>query len=63
MSIIYQRKKKDKHPRWNHKRYHTIRRNRKRRRILKNSGWKLNYTKIFELINEFPYIIRKDVKK
>jgi len=59
MSIIYQRKKKAKHPRWNHKKYHIRRRNRKRRRILRNSGWKLNYPELFELVDYFPYIIKR----
>lgn len=60
MSDIYDRKKrkKGKHPRWNHKNYHLARRNRRKRRILSKSGWKLNYPELFELIADFPYIVR-----
>ena len=58
---IYSRvqKKKGKHPRWNHKNYHLARRNKRKKRILRKSGWKLNYPKLFKLIEDFPYIIRK----
>jgi len=54
-------KKKGKHPRWNHKSYHIARRNRKKRRILRNSGWKLDYPEIFKLIEDFPYIVRREL--
>ena len=62
MSVFSQQKrKKGKHPRWNHKNYHNKRRAIRKRRILNKSGWKLNYyPNLFKLINEFPYIIRKD---
>ncbi len=61
MSIFEQKKRKGgKHPRWNHKSYHNLNRIKKKRKILYNSGWKLNYPEIFKLISEFPYIIRKD---
>ncbi len=59
MSIYQRIKKKGKHPRWNHKNYHLKRRNIRRRRILRNSGWKLQYPEIFHLIEDFPYIIRR----
>jgi len=61
MSVYSQQKrKKGKHPRWNHKNYHNKRRAIHKRHILSNSGWKLNYPELFKLINDFPYIISKD---
>lgn len=61
MSIFSQQKrKKGKHPRWNHKNYHQKRKLIKKRKILRRSGWKLNYPEIFILIEDFPYIIRRD---
>ncbi len=60
MSIyVRQGKKKGKHPRWTHKSYHIARTARKRRRILRRSGWKLQYPELFKLIEDFPYIVRK----
>jgi len=62
MSIVVKHKRrKGKHPRWNHKSYHNSRRVKRKGKILHKSGWKLNYPEIFKLISEFPYIIRKDV--
>jgi len=64
MSIFSQQKrKKGKHPRWNHKKYHLSRRLRKKRHIIRNSGWKLNYPDIFELKDDFPYIFIKEKKR
>lgn len=59
---MYQKsqKKKGAHQRWNHKNYHLARRNKKRRRIMRKSGWKLNYPELFKLVDYFPYIIRKN---
>ena len=61
MSIIYKKehKKKQKFPRINHRHYHIINRNKLKRRIYRNRGWKLQYPELFEEINNFPYIIRK----
>ena len=61
MSFIHsrERKKGTKHQRDNHRRYHTARRNKKKRKILRNSGWKLEYPELFELSDEIPYIVRK----
>lgn len=63
MSVFSQQKrKKGKHPRWNHNNYHLARRNRLKRRILRNRGWKLQYPEIFQLIDDFPYVVRRVVK-
>ena len=61
MSIIYQRqkKKKTKYPR-NRISRKIIHRQKIKKRIIKSRGWKLNYPELFEITDEFPYIIRKD---
>lgn len=59
----YQRKKKAKHQRYNHRNYHLKNRMKKRKKILRNSGWKLKFPNIFILIDLFPYIVRKEAKK
>ena len=62
MTEIYirRKRKKGKHPRWNHKDYHLARKNKKRRKKIKKSGWKLQYPKLFELIEVIPYIRRRE---
>ena len=61
MSLIYQkqRKKKKKYPR-NRVSRKVINRLKLKKKILKTRGWKLKYTNIFEYIDEFPYIIKKE---
>lgn len=60
MSILVRKqRKRGKHPRWNHKNYHLAHRIKRKRHILKNSGWKLEYPEIFKLIEDFPYIVRR----
>ena len=63
MSIIYQRqkRKKQKYPR-NRISRKVIHRQKIKKKILKSRGWKLNYPEFFELINEYPYVIRIDMK-
>jgi hypothetical protein len=60
MSIVYQRqkKKKTKYPR-NRVSRKVIHRQKLRKKILKTRGWKLNYPQNFELIDDFPYIVKK----
>ncbi len=60
MSILYQRqkKKKRKYPR-NRISRKVIHRQKRKKKILKTRGWKLNYPDLFEIIDEFPYIVRK----
>ncbi|MHA2429444.1 MAG: hypothetical protein ACXACC_00285 [Promethearchaeota archaeon] len=63
MSIIYQRqkRKKRKYPRnrISRKVLHT---QKMKKKILKSRGWKLKYPELFELIADYPYIIRKNIK-
>ena len=61
MSVIYrkERKKKRKYPR-NRISRKIIHRRKIRKRILKSRGWKLNYPDLFEIIDDFPYIIRRE---
>ncbi|MGB5910538.1 MAG: hypothetical protein WBH31_05020 [Promethearchaeia archaeon] len=63
MSIIYQRqkRKKRKYPRnrISRKVLHT---QKMKKKILKSRGWKLKYPELFELIADYPYIIRKKNK-
>ena len=63
MSVIYQRQrgKKRKYPR-NRVSRKVIRRQRLKRNILKTRGWKLEYSEIFEISEDYPYIIRKNKK-
>ncbi|MBY9020121.1 MAG: hypothetical protein KGD67_03615 [Candidatus Lokiarchaeota archaeon] len=60
MSIVYQRqrKKKKKYPR-NRISRKVIRKQKKRKKILKSRGWKLEYPELFEYSDKFPYIIKK----
>jgi len=37
-----------------------IARKRMKTNKFKHSGWKLNYPEIFKVIDNFPYIVRKD---
>ena len=55
--LVRKQRKKGKHARWNHKRYHDSHRQWRKTRILRNSGWKLQYPTLFKLINDFPYIV------
>jgi hypothetical protein len=32
------------------------------KKILKSRGWKLNYPDLFELIDKYPYIVKKEEK-
>ncbi|MFX0019234.1 MAG: hypothetical protein ACFFAK_03400 [Promethearchaeota archaeon] len=63
MSIIYQRqkRKKQKYPRnrISRKVLHT---QKIKKKILKSRGWKLKYPEEFELIDKYPYIIRRNNK-
>lgn len=38
-------------------------RRKKKAKIYKKSGWKLKFPEIFEEIEDFPYIVRKDRNK
>lgn len=60
MSVVYQRqkKKKTKYPR-NRVSRKIIHRQKLRKKILNTRGWKLNYPENFELIEDFPYIVKK----
>jgi hypothetical protein len=60
MSVVYQRqkKKKTKYPR-NRVSRKIINRQKLRKKILKTRGWKLAYPQYFELIDDFPYILKK----
>ena len=60
MSIVYQRhkRKKRKYPR-NRISRKIIHRQKIKKNILKTRGWKLNYPDLFEISDEFPYIVRK----
>ena len=60
MSVIYQRqkKKKQKYPR-NRISRKVKNRQKSRKKILKSRGWKLKYPE-FELIDEYPFIVRKE---
>jgi hypothetical protein len=60
MSVIYhrQKKKKAKYPR-NRISRKIIHQQRLKKKIIKKRGWKLNYPDIFELIDEYPFIIRR----
>ena len=61
MSLLIRERKKKKHkyPRANHRNYHISRRLKKRKRKLKRSGWKLGYPHLFELKEDFPYIVKR----
>jgi len=63
MSVLYnkQRKKKIKYPRSRVSRK-VIHRQNIKKKIFKSRGWKLNYPDLFELIDEYPYIIKKGEK-
>ena len=63
MSVIYQRqrRKKRKYPR-NRVSRKVIRRQRLKRNILKSRVWKLEYPEIFEISEDYPYIVRKNKK-
>jgi hypothetical protein len=63
MSLLYQRnrRKKTKYPR-NRISRKVIHRQKIKKRILKSRGWKLNYPDLFELIDKYPYIVRKGGK-
>ncbi len=63
MSILYQRqrKKKTKYPRSRISRK-VIHRQKIKKKILKSRGWKLNYPDLFELIDKYPYIVKKGGK-
>jgi hypothetical protein len=63
MSVVYQRerKKKTKYPR-NRISRKVIHRQKIKKKILKSRGWKLNYPDYFELIDEFPYIVKREEK-
>lgn len=60
MSVIYhrQKKKKAKYPR-NRISRKVIHQHRLKKRILKKRGWKLDYPDIFELVDKYPYVVRK----
>ena len=64
MTEIYirRKRKKGKYSRVNHRKYHVSRRNKRKNKILKNSSWKLQYPELFEIIEVFPYIIKKEQK-
>ncbi len=61
MSILYQRQKnkKRKYPR-NRISRKVIHRQKIKKNILKTRGWKLDYPDLFEIIEKFPYIVRKE---
>ena len=60
MSVIYQRQKKKKHKYPRNRLSRKIKNKQKlRKRVLKARGWKLKYPE-FELIDEYPYIVRKN---
>lgn len=63
MSILYQRqrKKKTKFPR-NRVSRKVIHRQKIKKRILKSRGWKLDYPNLFELTDNYPYIVKKEEK-
>jgi hypothetical protein len=60
MSVIYkkERRKKRKYPR-NRISRKALNRQKLKKRILKSRGWKLKFLEDFELIDEFPYIVKK----
>jgi len=63
MSVLYnrQRKKKTKYPRSRVSRK-LIHKQKIKKKILKSRGWKLNYPDLFELIDKYPYIVKKGEK-
>ena len=62
MSLIKtkQKRKKGRYPR-NRVSRKVLHRQRIKKRILKSRGWKLKYPEIFELTDQYPYIVRKEV--
>ena len=63
MSLVSrkERKKKGKYPRDRISRK-ILHRQRIKKKILNNRRWKLDYPDTFELIDTYPYIIRKQKK-
>ncbi|MFX1364137.1 MAG: hypothetical protein ACFFCE_15300 [Promethearchaeota archaeon] len=61
MSVIYQKqkKKKKKYPR-NRVSRKVIHKQKLKKKILKTRGWKLKFPNMFEYIDEYPYIVKKD---
>ncbi|MBY9007537.1 MAG: hypothetical protein KGD63_12340 [Candidatus Lokiarchaeota archaeon] len=53
------KKKKGKYPR-NRISRKLLHKRKIRKKIFKNRGWKLAYPEFFQVIDEFPYIIRRN---